>query len=96
MSDADVDAMLAPTRVSSAEFRALRDAARAASSKDSEDWLFPLRLAAAVLFSDGRIRTAVQRKAVEYGCTIDPVGPWHIFDCRAVGHPMARLSNRQC
>jgi hypothetical protein len=35
--------------------------------------LFPLRLGAAVLFSDGSVKAASQRKALEYGCTLDAV-----------------------
>lgn len=35
--------------------------------------IHPLRLAAAVVFSDGKVETAWQLKGIEYGCTLDPV-----------------------
>lgn len=49
-------------------------AARQASRDDSRDDLHPTRYGVACVFNDGTVATAVQRKALEYGCSLDPVG----------------------
>mmetsp|Transcript_12364 Transcript_12364/g.22441 ORF Transcript_12364/g.22441 Transcript_12364/m.22441 type:complete len:454 (-) Transcript_12364:136-1497(-) len=43
------------------------------SSKDSRLDLHPIQYGAAVLFSDGTVATAHQKKGLEYGCTLDAV-----------------------
>mmetsp|Transcript_11628 Transcript_11628/g.40705 ORF Transcript_11628/g.40705 Transcript_11628/m.40705 type:complete len:383 (-) Transcript_11628:139-1287(-) len=43
------------------------------TTRDARDLLYPLRLAAGVLFDDGSTSTAAQNKMVEYGSTVDPV-----------------------
>ena len=37
------------------------------------DALFPLKMGAGVLFSDGSIEVTWQYKGLEYGCTLDAV-----------------------
>jgi len=49
------------------------NAAKAVNHRDNFDDIHPIRLSAAVLFSDGHIETAWQWKALEYGCTVDPI-----------------------
>lgn len=44
-----------------------------ATRGDAKDYLFPIRLAAGFLFSDGTTECAWQDKALEYGSTMDPV-----------------------
>jgi len=44
-----------------------------ASQHDNRTDLHPIRYGAAVLFSDGTISTAHQKKALEYGCSLDAV-----------------------
>ena len=48
--------------------------ARDISEKDSRSTLHPLRYGAAVLYSDGTTSVAYQKKALEYGCSLDAVG----------------------
>jgi cytidine deaminase len=43
------------------------------TNKDTKDHLHPVRLASAVLLSNGKIKVAHQHKALEYGSTLDPV-----------------------
>ena len=43
------------------------------NKNDKHDRIHPLRLSAAVLFTDGSVDTAWQLKGLEYGCTLDPV-----------------------
>ena len=50
------------------------DAALGAAKGDGRDDLHPVRYGAAVVFGDGSVATARQFKALEYGCTLDPVG----------------------
>ncbi|KAH8070718.1 hypothetical protein JL720_11723 [Aureococcus anophagefferens] len=50
------------------------DAALGAAKGDGRDDLHPVRYGAAVVFCDGSVATARQFKALEYGCTLDPVG----------------------
>jgi cytidine deaminase len=49
-------------------------AAKRASHGDDRDDLHPTRYGVACAFDDGTVETAVQRKALEYGCSLDPVG----------------------
>ena len=49
-------------------------AARRASAGDDRDDLHPTRYGVACAFDDGTVATAVQRKALEYGCSLDPIG----------------------
>jgi cytidine deaminase len=56
-------------------------AASEVNEYDREDSLHPIRLSAAVLYSDGTTSSAWQMKGLEYGCTGDPV--------EAVVHNMA-------
>jgi len=51
----------------------LFDEAMKCNKNDKFDSLHPVRFSAAVMFSDGTVRTAWQMKGLEYGCTIDPV-----------------------
>ena len=51
----------------------VREAATTAAAKDVRDDLHPIRLGAAVAFSDGTIRSSWQRKALEFGCSLDPI-----------------------
>ena len=53
--------------------RYLLHLAQKASQRDSRTALHPLRYGAAVLFSDGSTSTAYQKKALEYGCSLDAV-----------------------
>ena len=53
--------------------RYLLHLAQKASQRDSRAALHPLRYGAAVLFSDGSTSTAYQKKALEYGCSLDAV-----------------------
>ena len=53
--------------------RYLLHLAQKASQRDSRTALHPLRYGAAVLFSDGSTATAYQKKALEYGCSLDAV-----------------------
>lgn len=48
-------------------------AAKSVNYNDGCDHIHPLRMSGAVLFSDGHIETSWQWKALEYGCTSDPV-----------------------
>jgi cytidine deaminase len=49
-------------------------AAEAANASDCHgDSLHPIRLSAAVVYSDGTTSTSYQMKGLEYGCTVDPV-----------------------
>ena len=48
--------------------------ARDVANKDSRSSLHPLRYGAAVLYSDGTTSVAYQKKALEYGCSLDAVG----------------------
>mmetsp|Transcript_369 Transcript_369/g.864 ORF Transcript_369/g.864 Transcript_369/m.864 type:complete len:440 (-) Transcript_369:1717-3036(-) len=48
--------------------------ARDIAEKDSRSALHPLRYGAAVLYSDGTTSLAYQKKALEYGCSLDAVG----------------------
>jgi len=45
-----------------------------ASHHDGKRALHPIQYGAAVLFSDGTTESAYQKKALEYGCTLDAVG----------------------
>mmetsp|Transcript_3139 Transcript_3139/g.3739 ORF Transcript_3139/g.3739 Transcript_3139/m.3739 type:complete len:306 (+) Transcript_3139:206-1123(+) len=47
--------------------------ARAAALKDDRT-VHPISFGAAVMFEDGHIISAYQKKALEYGCTLDAVG----------------------
>jgi cytidine deaminase len=49
-------------------------AASAACAGDARDELHPVRYGAAIVFSDGSTHSVSQLKALEYGCTLDPVG----------------------
>lgn len=51
----------------------LLNAAREVNQYDREDSLHPIRLSAAVLYSDGTTTSAWQMKGLEYGCTGDAV-----------------------
>jgi len=53
--------------------RYLLHLAQKVSQKDSRSALHPLRYGAAVLFSDGSTSLAYQKKALEYGCSLDAV-----------------------
>lgn len=48
-------------------------AAVEASASDDRDELHPLRFGACVVFRDGLVATAWQKKALEYGCSLDAV-----------------------
>ncbi|KAJ0394222.1 hypothetical protein P43SY_001037 [Pythium insidiosum] len=48
-------------------------AAVRATEKDHRDDLFPLRYAAAVVFSNGSVRVAWQHKTLEYGSSLDAI-----------------------
>jgi cytidine deaminase len=48
-------------------------AACRATAKDARDDLFPLRSAAAVVFSDDSVRVAWQHKTLEYGSSLDAI-----------------------
>jgi cytidine deaminase len=48
-------------------------ATEAANAANDRYQLHPIQYAAAVLFDDGTIQTACQRKALEYGCSLDAV-----------------------
>jgi hypothetical protein len=47
--------------------------ARSVNEKDSLDNIHPIRFSAAVYFSDGQIVNSWFFKALEYGCSVDPV-----------------------
>lgn len=49
------------------------NAAMSVNHLDQGDGLYPIRLSAAVIYSDGQTLTAWQMKGLEYGCTADPV-----------------------
>ena len=49
------------------------DAKRMAIERDDRKSLHPIQYAAAVLFANGKIKTATQKKALEYGCSIDAI-----------------------
>jgi cytidine deaminase len=51
----------------------VRRAATDAASRDIRDDLHPVRMGAAVIFEDGSVSATWQRKALEYGCSLDPV-----------------------
>ena len=53
--------------------RYLLHLARKASERDSRTALHPLQYGAVVLFSDGSTSVAYQKKALEYGCSLDAV-----------------------
>ena len=53
--------------------RYLLHLAQKASERDSRTALHPLRYGAAALFSDGSTSVAYQKKALEYGCSLDAV-----------------------
>lgn len=53
--------------------RAVYLAALEATAHDTRDDLFPMRYAAAALFSDGEIHVTWQHKTLEYGSSLDPV-----------------------
>lgn len=53
--------------------RAVYLAALDATALDKRDDLFPLRYAAAALFSDGEIKVTWQHKTLEYGSSLDPL-----------------------
>lgn len=53
--------------------RAVYLAALEATANDTRDDLFPVRYAAAALFSDGEIYVTWQHKTLEYGSSLDPV-----------------------
>ena len=53
--------------------RYLLHLAQKASERDSRTALHPLQYGAAVLFSDGSTYVAHQKKALEYGCSLDAV-----------------------
>ena len=53
--------------------RYLLHLAQKASDRDSRTALHPLQYGAAVLFSDGSTSVAYQKKALEYGCSLDAV-----------------------
>lgn len=55
----------------SAVERAVYLAALDATARDTRDDLFPLRYAAAALFSDGEIKVTWQHKTLEYGSSLD-------------------------
>jgi hypothetical protein len=56
------------------------------SSKDSRLDLHPIQYGAAVLFSDGTVATAHQKKGLEYGCTLDAVSQLtHVIELKC--HP---------
>lgn len=48
-------------------------AAKEVNQYDEFEQIHPLRLSGAVLFGDGYIETSWQWKALEYGCTLDPI-----------------------
>ena len=54
-------------------FASLQQHARACLVMERFEDIHPLKLAAAVLFSDGMIESAWQLKALEFGCSLDPV-----------------------
>lgn len=58
--------------LSQLEQQAYLDAWRA-SAKDDRDDLFPLRNAAAVVFTDNSVRTVWQHKTLEYGSSLDAI-----------------------
>ena len=45
----------------------------AATRRDTRDELHPLRFGAAVVFADGGVASAWQKKALEYSCSLDAV-----------------------
>lgn len=49
------------------------EATKAAQENNDRSELHPIQYAAAVLFEDGNIETACQRKTLEYGCSVDAV-----------------------
>lgn len=49
------------------------EATKAAQENNDRSELHPIQYAAAVLFEDGSIETACQRKTLEYGCSVDAV-----------------------
>ena len=48
-------------------------AAFAACTSDRRDELHPIKYGAAVVFRDGHVATAWQKKALEYGCSLDAI-----------------------
>ena len=54
-------------------FASLRQHATACLVMERFEEIHPLNLAAAVLFSDGTVESAWQLKALEFGCSLDPV-----------------------
>ncbi len=44
------------------------------SRRDGKNALHPIQYGAAVLFGDGKIASTYQKKALEYGCSLDAVG----------------------
>lgn len=67
-------------------FATLQQHATACLEMERFEEIHPLNLAAAVLFSDGTVESAWQLKALEFGCSLDPVSQLlaHIERRRAV------------
>lgn len=72
--------------------RAVYLAALNATVYDTRDDLFPVRYAAAALFSDGDIRVAWQHKTLEYGSSLDPLSKLiPSIDAKALAAPRLRF-----
>lgn len=76
--------------------RAVYLAAFKATVYDTRDDLFPVRYAAAALFSDGDIRVTWQHKTLEYGSSLDPLSKLIPFiDAKALEAPRLHFSEEK-
>jgi len=71
--------------------RQLMTAARKASLKDTRMGLHPIQYGAAVLFEDDNIVSGHQKKALEYGATLDAVSQLVPFIERSEARPVALI-----
>lgn len=69
--------------------RQLMAAAKKASQKDTRMGLHPIQLGAAVMFEDDSIVSSHQKKALEYGATLDAVSQLIPFIERSTSRPVA-------
>lgn len=75
--------------------RAVYLAAFEATVYDTRDDLFPVRYAAAALFSDGDIRVTWQHKTLEYGSSLDPLSKLIPFiDAKGLEAPRLRFDDK--